>query len=811
MNPIFRKELNEFFSSLTGYITIILFLLVNGIFLFVLKDSNLFDYGYATLDRFFELAPWILLFLVPALSMRSLSEEFKTGTFELLQTRPIAKLQIVLGKYLALLLIIFFVLLPTLIYVFTIKSLATTGDIDTGGISGSYIGLLFLAAVFAAISLFCSGLTQNSVVAFLLSAFACLVLYFGFSALSNLPQLNSGADYYIQQLGIDFHYRSISRGVVDSRDLIYFLSVICLFILMTVKGLQQKYSFDSKNLLQRFWWIAALLILLVLNYMTSVFHTRIDLTNEKRFTISAPVKKIIKNIDEPITIDVFLKGEMPAAFKGIADYTSDLLDEFKEINGSRIKVNFIVPDENIPGTDKTYADTLQAYDITPINLKMQLKSGEQSQYIYPAALVYYKDRVAPVILYEGNRANLSYTQYYKDITSAEALMEYKFADAIKRLTDSVKPLIAYSSGNGEPMGANTYDLVENILKKNYSLYTFNLNKEPVIPDTFKLLMIVKPSIPFTESEKIKIDQFVMHGGKVLWMPDKLNAEMDSLRLKNQVVAFDRGLNLEDILFRYGVRINSDLLMDLQSDYLPFNVNGKDQYEFMHWNYFPLFESNSKHFINKNLGLVAGRFVNSIDTVKAANIHKTILLNSSPNARTISAPAIISGAENRNAPEDENFKTKNIPVAVLLEGNFTSLYANRMTAASIDTLKKYGVIFQPASPQTKMIVVADGDIALNSLYQNQPTPMGINPFTAGTQYQYQFANRDFVQNCLEYLSDESGLAEVKGKDYTLRLLDPKKISEERNFWQMINIIVPVLLISLFGLIYQWLRKRKYQRV
>ena len=240
MWSICKKEINQFFSSLTGYITIILFLLVNGLFLFVLKDSNIFDFGYATLDRFFELSPWVLIFLVPAITMRSLADEFKSGTFEILQTLPVSRLQIVWGKYVSILLVLAFVILPTCVYIITIKSLSSGGGIDSGGIAGSYIGLFLLAAVFAAIGLCSSSFTNNAVVAFLISAFICLILYFGFNAISKLPTFQGKADYYIEMLGIDFHYRSISRGVMDSRDMIYFFTIIFLFLLITVKSLQKK-------------------------------------------------------------------------------------------------------------------------------------------------------------------------------------------------------------------------------------------------------------------------------------------------------------------------------------------------------------------------------------------------------------------------------------------------------------------------------------------------------------------------------------------------------------------------------------------
>ena len=240
MWSICKKDLQQFFSNLTGYIAIMLFLLVNGLFLFVLNESNIFDFGYANLDKFFELSPWILIFLVPAITMRSLSEEFRSGTFELLQTRPLTKWNIVWGKYLSVLIVLFIVIIPTFIYVITIKTLSAGGGIDGGGIMGSYIGLFLLASVFAAIGILCSGFTGNAMVAFLISAFGCLVMYFGFNALSRLPFLANGPDYYVEMLGIDFHYRSISRGVIDTRDLIYFFSIIFLFLLITVKNLHKK-------------------------------------------------------------------------------------------------------------------------------------------------------------------------------------------------------------------------------------------------------------------------------------------------------------------------------------------------------------------------------------------------------------------------------------------------------------------------------------------------------------------------------------------------------------------------------------------
>lgn len=240
MYPIIKKEIRQFFSSLTGYITILLFLLITGLYLFVLKDSNIFDFGYATLSAFFNFAPWVFIFIIPALSMKSISEELKSGTMEILRTLPVSSWQIVMGKYFANLFIILFCLLFTFLYVLTIHSLAASGGIDTGGIMGSYIGLILLAALFLAISIWCSGLSSNTIVVYLLSAFFCVVLYFGFLAISELPFFLGNGDYFIEQLGIDFHYQSLSRGVIDSRDIVYFIALIFFFLFLCKNRIQNK-------------------------------------------------------------------------------------------------------------------------------------------------------------------------------------------------------------------------------------------------------------------------------------------------------------------------------------------------------------------------------------------------------------------------------------------------------------------------------------------------------------------------------------------------------------------------------------------
>lgn len=559
----------------------------------------------------------------------------------------------------------------------------------------------------------------------------------------------------------------------------------------------------------KLWFVITIAALVAINWLASMYHTRIDFTNEKRFTLSTPTKKVLQKLDDVVQVDVFLKGDFPSGFKKLANSTNELLQEFKEVAGKKLQFRFISPDENVEGTNVLWADTLGTLGFYPINLTSQIKEGQQQQNIYPVAFVHYKENILPVMIYQGKTKAIT----YPEINSAEAMMEFNFISAIDKLLQKEKPVVGYTVGNGEPTGYSVEDLVKNTLQEEYRFYTINPNTHPAIPKEFKVLFIVKPTQPFTDEAKLKLDQYVMNGGKIIFFLDKLNAELDSLQSKKgEVIAYDRGLELNDMLFKYGVRINSDLVMDLQCDFLPFDVNGNGQFELLPWNYFPVFESKSNHVINKNLGFVSGRFVNSIDTVGAEGIKKTILLSSSssPSSRTIATPALISVLENVKAPENEKFKRSNIPVAVLLEGKFQSLFRNRLSQAMNDSLQKYGATFLPqCMAENKMIVVADGDIVLNSVVKgNQPIPMGMNPYTYGSQQEFAFANKDFLQNCLNYLINSSSLSEAKAKDYTLRLLDKKKVEAEMNFWKLINILVPVAIILFFAFLYQFIRRRKY---
>ncbi len=563
----------------------------------------------------------------------------------------------------------------------------------------------------------------------------------------------------------------------------------------------------NKIVASKFWWVILLVILLAVNYLASSFHARFDLTKEKRYTLTKASKDLLKELDEEVQIDVFLKGDFPAGFKKLANSTEEFLGLLKDRNSSKIHYRFISPQEEMPDSRKTYGDSLVGLGAIPINLTVQKEEGESSNIIFPVALMRYKGKQSLVSLYP--RASGAISQ--DEINSAEALMEYQFVKTLDKMMEVKAPGIVYAMGNGEPTDLRAFD-IEQTLTQDYRFGPVDISTNQ-IPGEADVLMIVKPTIQFTEDQKLKIDQYIMRGGKVLWFIDNLIAEQDSLRYTTETIAFDRDLNLTDQLFRYGVRINPDLVMSLDCDYMPFAVGGTQenpQFEFLKWNYYPLFGTSNNNSVTKNMGLVKGRFVNSIDTIATPGITKTVLLSSSPNSRIISTPALISLNENKNAPQDAKFTKSNIPVAMLLEGKFTSLFRNKISKSQLDSLSGYGAPFMEMSKEPgKMIVVGDGDILLNEVSPKEgPLPMGTNFYTMGSQYEYQFANKDFLQNCIEYLVNKPGINETRSKDIVLRLLDSQKVKAQKSTWQFMNIALPILLVLLAGWIYQQVRKRKY---
>ena len=559
----------------------------------------------------------------------------------------------------------------------------------------------------------------------------------------------------------------------------------------------------------KYWWCYLIAAVVLINYLASLVHFRVDLTAEKRYTLGAPTKQLLRGLNDRVSIDVYLAGDLPADFRNLRNNAEELLQEFREYDKNTISYSFHRPGEGLGDTARqNFLMYLDSLGIHPTNVKVQTEAGEsqEQRLVYPAALVTYKDRVVPIDFLQGQNMQ----EGLQSLNNVISLLEYKFANAIQKVTQEKPAVIGYLAGNGEPLSYNVYDLIERTLKPQYGFGFVPIDSVPVIPLEFDAVMIVKPTIAFTDRQKLKLDQYVMHGGKLIWMIDNLYAEMDSLmRTQSDFVAFDRALNIDDQLFRYGVRINRDLVQDLQCDKLPLVVGSygdRPQPQLVPWPYFPLLSSYTDHPIAKNMNTVLSIFPNSMDTVEAEGIKKTVILASSASSRTLSTPAIVSLNSVQTEADVQTFNQKNIPIAILLEGKFTSLFANRIPSSVADSL---GRIYQQpflaaAAMPNKMIVISDADIVANVVTQNEgPLQMGTNQFT-----KVQYANRDFITNCIEYLTNPSGILAARAKTFVLRLLDPAKIEDQRTTWQIINVGLPVVLILGFALVYQAIRNKKY---
>ncbi len=567
----------------------------------------------------------------------------------------------------------------------------------------------------------------------------------------------------------------------------------------------------------RKWWLpAGLLILAGLNWLAAHVHARIDFTNEKRFTLSPSTRQILRSLPGEVDVTVLLAGDIKSEFKKLATSTRELLDNFKNEAGQKIQYRFELPAEGMNDSLKAMVfDSLIAMGLRPTNQQVQVKEGEgrSQRQIFPGAVLRYGEKSIAIDLLQGQ---IQKTVFNSDdlldkqaLNSAEALLEYKFARAIQQLTQETVPVVAYAYGNGEPPYGfpGVYSLFETI-GRNFAVDTLNLVSAPFIsPADYDALLIVKPTQPFDDEVKFKLDQYVMNGGRLLFFIDALYAERDSLQ-NGGLVAYARDLNLSDLIFRYGARINTDLIADKHCDKIPVEVGsigGQAQQQLLPWPYAPLLQPGSDHPIVKNQADVLGQFVNSVDLVEAEGVRQTVLLSTSVNAYTLPTPAKIQLNSLQTEEDIRRFNKKNIPVAVLLEGKLSSLYANRSSQAQRDSLKAWGQELKKESNGAgKVIVVSDADIVMNQVSESiGPLPMGVNKFT-----RIQYANKDFFLNCTEYLANRNNILDARAKDYTLRLLDLKKVSREKSFWQILNIGAPVLLVILFALFYQWRRKMRY---
>ncbi|MFD1613518.1 gliding motility-associated ABC transporter substrate-binding protein GldG [Gelatiniphilus marinus] len=792
MLAILKKEINSFFASPIGYLVIAIFLLLNGLFLWVFKgDFNILDYGFADLSVFFLLAPWILIFLIPAVTMRSFSDEKKQGTLELLLTKPISHTNIVLGKYFGAFVLILIALLPTLLYVYTVYKLGNpAGNLDVGSTLGSYFGLLFLIASYTAIGVFCSTFSDNQIVAFISAVFLCFLFYIGFEGVSDIT-----SSLFIEQLGMSYHFNSMSRGVLDTRNILYFLSVTIFFIALTTRGIKTK-AFSKKE------WLPLLALpigLLAINILSASIHKRFDLTKDKRYTLSEASKQIINDVDSPIIVDVFLKGNnFPSEIKRLQRETKQLLEEFSAKNNN-INFNFINPLED-EATRQRNIQQLTQRGLTPMQLSVQ-ESGSSSQaIIFPWALASYNDVTITIPLVK-NKIGASQQDL---VTNSVQHLEYAFADGFSKLTTPKQKKIAVLKGNKQLEDKYIADFIKKI-NEYYFIAPFTLdsvasNPQKTLNDLnkFDLIISAKPTETFTENEKLVLDQFTMNGGKSLWLIDNVAMEKDSLyNATGSNIAIKRDLNLNDFFFKYGVRINPVIVSTLYSAPITLAIGeGSDsQFQNLRWPYSPLASTHSKHPIVNNLNLVKFDFANQIDTLKN-NINKTILLESAPLTKLEGTPREISLDIVTQEQNPELFNKGNQPLAVLLEGEFTSVYNNRIKPFKLLEEKN-------KSLPTKMIVVADGDVIKNDVIKNTPQELGFDRWTGQT-----YGNKEFLLNAVNYLLDDNGLINIRSKEIAVAFLNQQKINNQKTKWQLINIALPLGLLALFGFMFNFFRKKKY---
>ena len=545
----------------------------------------------------------------------------------------------------------------------------------------------------------------------------------------------------------------------------------------------------------------AIALLIMLNYIGSFVFHRFYLTTEKRYTLSDATKELLKNLDDVVFVKVYLEGDFPAGFKRLRNETKEMLDEFRAYSDNNIEYEFINPSAN---SDKKQQNEFhkQLYDkgLDPTNLEVKEESGTTQQIIFPGAIVTYRGHDLPWQLLKMQMGRSSEAQLNNSIQS----LEYEFASCIRNLSVHIRPQIAFIDGHDELDTMAVQDIAD-ALTKFYSVKRVTINEQLQALKKYEAIIIAKPDSTFTDKDKFIIDQFIMKGGKVLWLIDPLYTSPDSLRRNGGTLSVPYNLSLDDLLFKYGARINPDLIVDMQSSVIPVNVSMKGQpanIQMKPWIFSPLILPAGNHPIVKNLDVIKMDFVSSIDTVGAKGIQKTILLQSSKYSKTILSPVRVD-LRMVNMPQDEKrFNNPYRNVAVLLEGKFESLYKNHLDPK---IAKDSAIGFKEDGVATKMIVISDGDVIRNDIdYRSQKKlPLGYDKYTNQT-----YGNKNFLMNCMNYLCDDSGLIGVRARELTLRLLDKKKLKNERLKYQLINTVLPLLVLVVFGIIYNIMRKRKY---
>jgi len=563
-------------------------------------------------------------------------------------------------------------------------------------------------------------------------------------------------------------------------------------------------------------------ILLLVNVISSVVFKRFDLTTENRYSISEPTKQLIESLESDVYITVYLEGDFPASFKRLRNETREMLGEFQAYSNGKVDFEFINPSAaaDKKERDDTYRN-LYKQGLRPTDLNIKGEDGVSQKIVWPGAIVSYGDvKIAVQLLKSqfGGQPELILNQ------SIESL-EYELAFGIKKASTPVVQSIAFIEGHGELNKYETADIMGS-LREYYNVervalngnvnslqervYTDKDSTNAVVLKRFDAIVIAKPDSSFNEKDKFIIDQYLMYGGKIIWLIDQVFADMDSLNSEynnNTILATSKNLNLDDQLFNYGVRFNKDLVMDLRSAPIPV-VNGtygnQVKTELFPWPYFPFLSSDNNHPINKNLDVVKAEFMSSIDLVGKSDLKKTVLLSTSETTKIVKAPTRVSLNMLSFEPPIQQYNKKNIPLAVLVEGEFESVYKNRLTPNITESKQ---IKFKEKSDSTQQLFISDGDLIKNRFDEksNQFFALGFDKYTKQI-----YGNKAFFINAINYMVDESGLILSNNKSFKIRLLNTQKIKEDRIQIQLITTLVPILLTVLIGLILHAIRKKKYTR-
>ena len=783
MYAIFKRELFSLLNSLMAYVTIGVFLLALGLLLWIFPDTSILDYGYAELSGFFSLAPLLFIFFISAITMRSFAEEKREGTFVLIVTRPLSNWQIVLGKYFACFVVLCVALIPTLIYYISIYQLSLpTGNVDTGAVIGSYVGLLLLGSVFVSIGIFSSSITKNQIIAFAISAFLCFVLYLGFDQAGPL----------LTYLSVNAHYQSMSRGVLDTRDLIYFLTIILFFLSFTNIVLGTKGWIKLAGIFAFF---------LLLNLLAQYAPFRFDVTKEKRFTLSDKTVAMLKSGNKEIHLTVFLEGDLPAAFKRLQNATKDLLSDYQSYASNPIKIEFVDPIAGLTLTEQdTVINNLYSIGVEATNLNIKNDNGFAQKTIFPMAVVSMGDKQLPIKLLQNQDASGSYEE---NINNSIQNLEYAFSSAIKKVSAGKTPRIGFTEGNGELSDPQLDDAIKS-LAESYEVGRVNLNIiDKAGLDKLKLLVIAKPQKEFTEAEKYKLDYFVRKGGRVIFSIDQVSADLDSLQGKGEQLAFNKKLNLDDLLFTYGARINYDLIADANCSEIPLAMGSGGQIQLAPWIYYPILLPDTANNLVKNIDGIRSEFISTVDTIGVRGITKKIILQTSAFNKVFSTPKLLSLQMVAEQPDPKAFSSAPKSVAVLLEGTFPSVFLNRPVPNGISENYSPSGIGKPG----KIVVIGDGDVFKNQVSSKDGSvfPLGFDRYT-----QNNYGNKALLLNLADYLSNDDNLIELRSKQVKIRLLDKTKLRTEKLYWQIMNIGLPLLMLILFAIFQHYYRKHKYAR-